>query len=564
MQKFRDMTQEQALEILKTGANVFLTGEPGSGKTHTVNQYADYLKEHNIQPAITASTGIAATHLNGITVHSWSGIGIKEKLSRNDLEKIAGRGYITKRVEKAKVLIIDEISMLEAGTFTLVDLVCQKIRQSKEPFGGLQIVAVGDFFQLPPIGKAGQAQFAFKSLAWEKTKFAVCYLTEQYRQDDREFLTMLSAIRSNGFTAAHLQNIQTRIIELQQSPKDITRIFSHNADVDRVNSQELSQLPGEAAVFYMFSRGQKNFVANLKKGCLSPEALELKIGACVMFTKNNIKEGFVNGTIGKVIGFEMENNYPIVQTTNGEQIKVLPMEWTVEENGSIKARIAQIPLRLAWAITIHKSQGMSLDAAVMDLQKTFEFGQGYVALSRVRRLSGLYLLGYNRQAFLTHPDMQVQDRIFRTQSQGVQASFASILKAQITQQQNNFLAACGGSLTKKIPGKKEVAVKKEKGATYNKTLSLIKQGKSISDISAERGIIQGTVIAHLENLVLREKVDYEELKQLIGDDLFFEIPEICQAFRELDTDKLQPVFEKFNGRYSYNELRLARLIMAFD
>ncbi|MDD4990172.1 MAG: AAA family ATPase [Candidatus Pacebacteria bacterium] len=565
MQKFRDMTQDLALEILKTGANVFLTGEPGSGKTHTVNQYANYLKEHNIQPAITASTGIAATHLNGITVHSWSGIGIKEKLSRNDLEKIAKTSYIAKRVEKAKVLIIDEISMLEAGTFTLVDLVCQKIRGSNAPFGGLQIVAVGDFFQLPPIGKSGEkSQFAFQSDSWEKANFVVCYLTEQYRQDDKEFLAMLSAIRANGFTSSHLQNIQNRIIELGQSPKDITRIFSHNVDVDRVNNQELNQLPGETEVFYMFSRGQKNFVANLKKGCLSPEVLELKIGACVMFTKNNAKEGFVNGTIGKVIGFELENNYPIVQTAHGEQIMVSPMEWTVEENGGIKARIAQIPLRLAWAITIHKSQGMSLDAAVMDLQKTFEFGQGYVALSRVRRMSGLYLLGYNRQAFLTHPDMQAQDQIFRTQSQKAQTNFSLIPKEQIIQQQNGFLISCGGSLTEKSPSKKDLAVKKEKGATYNKTLALIKQGKSISDISEERGIIQGTVIAHLENLVLREKVSYEELKQLIGNDLFFEMPEICQAFRELDTDKLQPVFERFNAKYSYNEIRLARLIMAFD
>ena len=173
------MTQEQALEILKTGANVFLTGEPGSGKTHTVNQYADYLKEHNIQPAITASTGIAATHLNGITIHSWAGIGIKEHLTKRDLEKIAKTSYVKKRIEKAKVLIIDEISMLEAQTFTLVDLVCKQILENKEPFGGLQVVVVGDFFQLPPIGR--EALFAFKSPAWEKANFAVCYLTEQYR-----------------------------------------------------------------------------------------------------------------------------------------------------------------------------------------------------------------------------------------------------------------------------------------------------------------------------------------------------------------------------------------------
>ncbi|MEK9153128.1 MAG: AAA family ATPase, partial [Patescibacteria group bacterium] len=332
------MTQEQALEILKTGANVFLTGEPGSGKTYTVNQYADYLREHNIQPAITASTGIAATHLNGITIHSWAGIGIKEHLSKGDLEKIAKTAYVVKRVAKAKVLIIDEISMLEAGTFGLVDLVCQQIFQTKQPFGGLQVVVVGDFFQLPPIAKFGQvSQFAFKSPSWQKANFAVCYLTEQYRQDDEAFLTMLSAIRSNGFTERHLANIQSRVIEPDKSPKDITRIFSHNMDVDRLNSQELAQLAGEAKFFQMFSRGQSNFVDSLKKGCLSPETLELKIDACVMFTKNNLKEGFVNGTIGKVIGFSEESSYPVVKITSGEEIEASPMEWTVEEHGDIKA-----------------------------------------------------------------------------------------------------------------------------------------------------------------------------------------------------------------------------------
>ena len=557
------MTQEQALEILKTGANVFLTGEPGSGKTHTVNQYADYLREHNIQPAITASTGIAATHLNGITIHSWAGIGIKENLSRKELEKIAKTSYIKKRVEKAKVLIIDEISMLEAGTFTMVDLVCRKVRDRKEPFGGLQVVVSGDFFQLPPIGS--QAEFAFKSPVWKKANFAVCYLTEQYRQDDEDFLTMLSAIRSNSFNTQHLQNIQSRIIELDKSPKDITRIFSHNADVDMVNGQELNQLPGKAEFFYMFSRGQRNFVESLKKGCLSPETLELKNDACVMFTKNNLKEGFVNGTIGKVIGFNEETNYPLIKITSGEEIEVSPMEWTVEEGGSIKARISQVPLRLAWAITIHKSQGMSLEGAVIDLQKTFEFGQGYVALSRVRRLSGLYLLGYNQKAFLTHPEMKNQDQIFREQSRKIQESFALVPKEKVFKKQNDFLLICGGTKDKKKPTfvPPVVGTTAGKVSTYDKTLALINEGKSIEEIVKDRGFTQGTIISHLENLVLREKISYEGLEQLIGESLLAKIPEIGQVLRELDTDKLSTVFEKFNGQYSYNELRLARLFLSF-
>ena len=558
------MTQKQALEILKTGVNVFLAGEPGSGKTYTVNQYADYLREHSIAPAITASTGIAATHLNGITVHSWAGIGIKENLSKGDLEKIAKTPYITKRVAKAKVLIIDEISMLEARTFTLVDLVCQKIRESKEPFGGLQVVAVGDFFQLPPIGKAGQAQFAFKCSAWQKANFAICYLTEQYRQDDLVFLTILSAIRANGFNNEHLRNIQSRIIELAKSPKNITRIFSHNADVDRLNNQELGELPGKSEFFHMSSRGQRNFVENLKRGCLSPETLELKKDACVMFTKNNLKEGFVNGTIGKVVGFSEETNYPVVQITSGEEIEVAPMEWTVEDGGSIKARIAQVPLRLAWAVTIHKSQGMSLEGAVIDLQKTFEFGQGYVALSRVRRLSGLYLLGYNQKAFLTHPEMQQQDEIFRGQSQTVQENFGLISKDKVSQKQNDFLLACGGSLSKQTPGKQNRTAKRERISTYDKTLVLINEGKTLEEIANARGITHGTIIGHLENLVLKEKVNYKQLEQLAGERLLSKIPEINRVFSELNTDKLKTVFEKLAGQYSYNELRLARLFSAFN
>ncbi|PIP32080.1 AAA family ATPase, partial [bacterium (Candidatus Gribaldobacteria) CG23_combo_of_CG06-09_8_20_14_all_37_87_8] len=410
------MKQEETLEILKTGVNVFLTGEPGSGKTYTVNQYIQYLRDFGIEPAVTASTGIAATHLNGLTIHSFCGIGIKDKLTRADLEKITKASYITKRLKKANVLIIDEISMLEAKTFDLVDLICREVRQTAAPFGGLQVIVSGDFFQLPPISKGGgePAQFAFKADSWGKAKFTVCYLTEQYRQDDSVFLTMLSAIRVNSFGFEHLQNIKTRLIKQEETPSNITQIFSHNFDVDVLNKKELAKLSGKAESFFMFSRGQKNFVEALKRGCLSPDVLELKEGAIVMFTKNNLKEGFVNGTLGKVIGFNKENNYPLIETLKGEEIEAKPMEWAIEEGGKTKAIISQLPLRLAWAITIHKSQGMSLDTAVIDLSRTFEYGQGYVALSRVRRLTGLYLLGYNEKAFLTHPQMREQDEVFRS------------------------------------------------------------------------------------------------------------------------------------------------------
>src|SRR3989304_6407152 len=225
------MTQEQALNILKTGANIFLTGEPGAGKTHIVNTYVNYLRTSDVEPAITASTGIAATHIGGMTIHSWSGIGIKTKLDKHDLDKIASTKYIENRVRRAKVLIIDEVSMLSSNTLSMLDAVCRRIRLSSKPFGGLQIVFVGDFFQLPPIVKKeaeddAQAslisaevgsslgredsltRFAYGSSAWTLANPIVCYLTEQYRQDDQNFLFILLAIRRNTFNDNHLRHLE--------------------------------------------------------------------------------------------------------------------------------------------------------------------------------------------------------------------------------------------------------------------------------------------------------------------------------------------------------------------
>ncbi len=474
------MTQAQALSILKTGANVFLTGEPGSGKTHTINEYVAYLRARGIETAITASTGIAATHISGMTIHSWSGIGIKTKLGKYDLNKIVSSRYISKRIRRAKVLIIDEVSMLSPSALSMIDVICREIKKSSEPFGGIQVVLVGDFFQLPPIVKPvlsniegaeiendpqimfikePSARFAYDSPAWGRVNLIVCYLTEQYRQDDRDFLTLLSAIRRNAFGNDHLCRIETRKIEHHAAPNGAPKLFSHNVDVDSVNDEILAKLFGEPQVFVMSSQGPEALVFALKKGCLSPETLCLKAGAAVMFTKNNPKEGFVNGTLGAVEGFgkrspervEGHNGYPIIKTRNGRRIEVEPMDWAVEENGKIRARITQLPLRLAWAITVHKSQGMSLDEAVMDLSDVFEFGQGYVALSRVRRLSGLYLLGWNERAFQVHPEVLAKDELFRLASIEVEIAFAKIPDAEFTKMRENFVIVCGGKNSPEHP-----------------------------------------------------------------------------------------------------------------
>jgi len=458
------MTQEEALTILKTGANVFLTGEPGSGKTHTVNAYVAYLRAHNIEPAITASTGIAATHIHGLTIHSWSGIGIKERLSNYDLDKIAANERVANRIMHTSVLIIDEVSMLSSATFSMVDAVCRAVRRSTKPFGGLQVVLVGDFFQLPPVvkrkifvdeeisndefvfedaSKPAPTQFAYNASAWRALNPIICYLEEQHRQEDDNFLEVLSAIRSGEYAARHKAHIESRMVGDASAPGDAVRLFPHNADVDRINAAELQKIDGAERSFTMRSSGAAATVETLKRGCLSPESLVLKVGASVMFTKNNPSGAFVNGTLGKITSFSA-SGAPVVRTSGGRSIVVEPMEWMIEEDGKVKAKIIQLPLRLAWAITVHKSQGMSLDAAVMDLSRVFEYGQGYVALSRVRTLAGLYLLGINERALMVHPEALEMDEEFREQSNSAKEVFTNMPRRDLNEMQHRFAKASGG------------------------------------------------------------------------------------------------------------------------
>src|SRR3989338_8891257 len=450
------MLQETALKILQTGANVFLTGEPGSGKTHTINQYVRWLEERGISPAVTASTGIAATHIGGYTIHSWSGIGVKRDLDLYALDKITQNERVVRRVRNTCVLIIDEVSMLSATTLGMVDRVCREIRHKDAPFGGLQVVLVGDFFQLPPVMREEYREeqtldsetferasnFAFSARAWEALNPLVCYLSEQHRQEDAAFLALLSGIRRGAFTASHRALLEKRRATAGRA--GLTQLYSHNADVDRINDKELVSIPGDVRTFVMTSQGREALVTSLKRGCLSPETLSLKTGARVMFTKNDVERRFVNGTLGMVTGFDKETGFPAVKTHSGRNCVAEPVEWHVEDGGKVLARVEQVPLRLAWAITVHKSQGMSLDGAHMDLSQAFEYGQGYVALSRVRTLAGLLLAGLNERALHVHPEVSKRDRDFKLRSASARKAFEEMPEKEHDALKHNFVVACGG------------------------------------------------------------------------------------------------------------------------
>ncbi len=405
------MTQDEAFELLRLCNNVFLTGEAGSGKTHLLNRYITFLHKHNISVGITASTGIAATHLNGTTIDSWSGLGIREQLTDNDLQELSHKHYLKIRLLGTKVLIIDEISMLHAYKLDMIDKICRFFHYNNLPFGGIQVVLCGDLFQLPPVSKNNSlAEFIFKSQIWNQMDLKICYLDKQFRQSDKTYIQILNSIRRNEMTDDTLKLLIKRIGHTVTSSITLPKLYTHNIDVDTINMEELEKIKDKPNIYEMTSKGHEHLVDFMKKSCLAPETLVLKKNAVVMFVRNNIKEGFVNGTLGKVVGFDRLNN-PIVETLKGKRIYVQKMSWTVEENNIVKAEISQIPLRLAWAITVHKSQGMTLDAAEMDLSKSFVTGMGYVALSRLRTLAGLKLLGFNDLALQVNPQIIEFDKL---------------------------------------------------------------------------------------------------------------------------------------------------------
>lgn len=587
------MTQAEALTILKTGANVYLTGSPGSGKTHTINEFVEWLRASGIEPSVTAATGIAATHVGGMTLHSWSGIGINESLSRADVDRIAGKEHVARRIQKAKALIIEEISMLSAATFEMADAICREVRRVEKPFGGLTVILVGDFFQLPPVARrsfseggpvsrhayrqaGGRAvEFAYASPVWRNLNLLTCYLTEQYRQDDTEFLGVLSAIRSGNVEELHYETLMTRKIELRADLPSTTsdlvpgapKLFSHNADVDRINAAELAKLKGVSKKFRMSSHGKDSLVEGLKRGCLSPETLELKEGAAVMFTKNSPQGKFVNGTLGVVIGWGADG-MPIIKTKNDSRVTTEPMEWRLEEQGKVRASVSQIPLRLAYAMTVHKSQGMSMDAAIIDLSKAFEYGQGYVALSRVRRLSGVYLTGLNRRALEVHPEILEKDRDFRAASDAAREAFAQMPESETLAMQKKFVKAMGGAWMEEAANSRQRIADSKKNAKEGglpgrlaETLKTVRDVKSLREAAKSRGLVASTIVHHLEELAHMGKLTRADFAHLLPD--IGVTDEIHEALGASGDERLSPAYHALRGRYSFETIRLVRLMRAY-
>ena len=422
----KEMNQGLALEIMLSGESVLLTGPAGAGKTFVLNQFIRLAKADGKHVSVTATTGLAATHLGGTTIHSWAGIGVADHLPQGFAQHIAkGRREI---IEKTNVLIIDEISMLHDYRLDMVDEACRLVRGKDVPFGGIQLIMSGDFFQLPPInrGDSRAGGFVVHSNVWRELDPTVCYLQEQHRQDDEALLDILNALRAGDVRRHHAEKLLARVNETPPPETVLTELHTVNIDVDRLNETKLDALAGDELFYTQATTGSANYVENLQRSVLAPETLRLKKGALVMAVKNATDRKYANGSLGTITSFEPATEYPIVVFQNGHTVTMTPDTWELRDGDKKRASITQIPLRLAWAITVHKSQGMTLDAARIDLRKAFVEGMGYVALSRVKNLNNLYLSGINKMALAVSSDAQEIDETLRTRARSDSKKFAHL------------------------------------------------------------------------------------------------------------------------------------------
>ncbi len=600
--KHNYMSQEEAINILKLGHTTFLTGSAGTGKTYVLNMFIDYLKHHNIPHAVTASTGIAATHIGGTTLHAWSGIGVKDRIGDWDLDNMSDNEKLVKRYLNTQVLIIDEVSMLHASKLDMLDRISKHMRalqdnkNANKPFGGLQVIFCGDFFQLPPVVRDRSVniinEYAFNSPAWLNAKPVICYLTQNYRQEDNTLTSILNAIRNADEdiydSLEALQNTTENVLD------DAIKLFTHNENVDIINLEKYKTLHDnleerhkskvEECEYIMTSVGKKQLVDNLKANILTSEVLKLKTDTKVMFIKNDKSGKYQNGTLGVVIGFD-KDNMPIVETLGNdakdkEKINVVPDVWQIKsDDDKILAEVTQIPLRLAWAITIHKSQGMTLDAAEVDLSKGFGFGMGYVALSRVRSLSGLKVIGLNNQALMVAPFVVEENKRLIQKSSNAVDALHKYSKADLEEKQKLVRVKMGGlekSMTDDELKIKEASIKnlEAKVPTSHITLKLILEDKELKQIATERELTMQTIITHLCDLVEDKNLKSEEKEKVLevaGEyiDTFIKKNKITKKIIDeikkdmKGADKLKPVHEKWKEDYkdvTYDILKLIKVL----
>lgn len=400
--------QKEAYDLMCNGKNVFITGAGGVGKSELIKTFVKIFSDVK-KIGLTSTTGTSAIIIGGNTLHSFLGIGLGTDNIDAIYRKISSNKYKRTAWKTLDILIIDEISMLSPELFDKLEALAKRIRMSTEPFGGIQLILSGDLLQLPCVNNQN---FCIDSKSWKQCIQHTIYLKEIMRQKDKFFQTCLNNIRL-GIVNDDVENLlksRSNIDYKNNSNIKPTKIYSLNKDVDKINNKALKKLNSENDLQFMqYDMDIENLTKNqyivnkTEKTHICNKELLLCVGAQVMLVYNlDLDEKLVNGSIGIVVGFE--SDLPIVKFLNGIQRTIDFQTWDIQENKKVICKVTQIPLKLAFAVSIHKVQGASIDYAEINLKNIFEYSQVYVALSRVRSIEGLFIKGYkNSDCIQSHP-----------------------------------------------------------------------------------------------------------------------------------------------------------------
>jgi ATP-dependent DNA helicase PIF1 len=400
--------QQLVVDRVLAGESLFFTGAAGTGKSLVLRTLIEALPAETT--AITAMTASAASLIGGTTLHAFAGVGNGER-PLSALVEMANR----KRRDawrRATLLIVDEVSMLAAELLDKLEYVARAVRGNDEPFGGLQLLFCGDFFQLPPVSRPGAppARFAFWAASWGRCKLRSVELTHVYRQTDDTLIGMLNEVRVGKVSARTLATLaacERRIDDELAMGVRPTQLFTHRADCDEINLRELAALDAPPILLRAIDSGTGARGATptqLLETCPAKAVLELRVNAQVLLLRSlDQATGLVNGARGAVLRFE--RGAPVVRFACGVERRVEPQPFLVVQDGRVVATRSQVPLAHAWAISIHRSQGLSLDCLEVSLSRAFEYGQAYVALSRARSLRGLRVLDFDASTVRAHPDV---------------------------------------------------------------------------------------------------------------------------------------------------------------
>jgi ATP-dependent DNA helicase PIF1 len=533
--------QAKALHLLNSRNNVFLTGAAGTGKSFLLQQFLRG-KDWNTHP-ILASTGTAAMIVGGRTFHSFFGLGIMEGGRDATVARGMRNKRLHRRIQEAQCVIVDEVSMLSGETLSTAEHIARCVRENEQPWGGLRIVAVGDFAQLPPVQDAGKPKdWGFQHPIWHASQFSPAYLSTPVRSQDKTLLSVLNSIRDGQVTDSVVEFLQNRTMQPHTTFTG-TRLFPHRATADRYNDEKLGTLQGRVCVYPTYYEGSSVHVEHLKRQCPISEALHVKVGALVMFRKNatSYPYEYVNGTLGTIVA--LSDDVITVRSQDGTSIDVVRATFSfIDGNGIEKASAYNFPLTLAWATTIHKAQGASIDSLLVNLTRLWESGHAYVALSRARSESGLFVEQWDARSIIADPAVQDFYHAIRSEWERIATTLPDSSPTLSTEARSK-------------PKKKEKKMK-----NHRKTLPLVQQKKSLEEIATILAWKEDTIVRHIEKLLLeREPLDIEYLRP--PEEQF---DRIAAAFYEHGMEALKPIYDACEGDYTYTDVRLVKLFVEKD